>query len=468
MKKVNLFLFAIAAVFAAIMIFSCSQSEFEHEKDVEDLMTIPEGSSSEELSSNGTVRMALLSDEPLVLTKSEAIALAVERKGTYEISEREAIDMLERYTAKDGVEKSVNVQSVVLKKNAETGKNMYYEFALQSEKGVGFSIISADERVPEVLCYSEVGSISDTTFNKSMKFCFELMDLYVEAETKEELDIETLAFSAKEKQSQFVQMNTPPTTRGLIPPVFDLNNPMWIYDGCAYYDDIFQTLKQIPGNWHQDWPYNGLLPYVTTPNGISVRAYAGCSMIAVTQIMSYHKKPFGGYISTPDWLTMTATNPSGLSKLQSLIRDAFNAMQIFYDHDGTSSNITKARTFLNNNGYTAGAATTFSSGTVGYALQYGPTYIRGDDSSFGGHAWVVDGIKTYTYYRYDYYHCLYSGQIFEHMVKTITGTNFEVRYDWGWGEGNTVNTWYNGNIFVPVNHQGENYNISIQLISSVQ
>ena len=67
---------------------------------------------------------------------------------------------------------------------------MYYEFVLESDKGTGFSIVSADERIPEMLCYSEVGAISDTSFNKSLKFCLELLDLYVEDQTKDELAIE--------------------------------------------------------------------------------------------------------------------------------------------------------------------------------------------------------------------------------------------------------------------------------------
>ena len=43
------------------------------------------------------------------------------------------------------------------------------------------------------------GSISDTSFNKSLKYCLELVELYVEEQTQKELDIESLASSANQK-----------------------------------------------------------------------------------------------------------------------------------------------------------------------------------------------------------------------------------------------------------------------------
>ncbi|MDR0749711.1 MAG: hypothetical protein LBF62_09085 [Tannerellaceae bacterium] len=38
----------------------------------------------------------------------------------------------------------------------------------ESDKGTGFSILPAGERTDDILCYSEAGAISDTTFNKSL------------------------------------------------------------------------------------------------------------------------------------------------------------------------------------------------------------------------------------------------------------------------------------------------------------
>ena len=203
-NRLNLFIFIVG--FATVMMFSCSKTD--------------------ELSENEMGTGISVSEVLPSLTKSEVIALAVQKKGTYAISESEALGLLERFTASDGIESAVNVKSSVLKKNAKTGKDMYYEFVFESDKGNGFSIISADERVPELLCYSEVGSISDTSFNKSMKFCFELMDIYVEEQTKEELDIEALALSAKEKQDLLFKMKNQSTLkRGIDPPVFDPNDP---------------------------------------------------------------------------------------------------------------------------------------------------------------------------------------------------------------------------------------------------
>ena len=73
----------------------------------------------------------------LVLTKSEVIALKVQEKGTYAISESEALSILERFTASsDSIESAIDVKSAVLKKNEKTGKDMYYEFVFDSKEGV--------------------------------------------------------------------------------------------------------------------------------------------------------------------------------------------------------------------------------------------------------------------------------------------------------------------------------------------
>lgn len=447
MKFNRILFFVIAATLIAVATFSCSKIE-----------SIPEN----EMEAVGTA-----SDELLPLTRSEVIALAVQKKGTYAIPESEALCMLKRYTASDDNERAISVKSTVLKKNAKTGKDMYYVFVFESEKGTGFSLVSADERAPDLLCYSEKGAISDTSFNKSMKFCFELIDIYMDEQTKGELDVETLALSAKEKMKKIALLeNQPITSRGISAPIFDPNDPKWIYDGGSIEEITEQRLKQIKGGWHQSWPFNNLLPYVAGIGTWNERAFAGCAMIAVTQIMSYHRKPFGNptYIITSDWQSMI-DYPNSSAQLQSLIRDAFDNMNTGYDATGTSSNITKARNFLNNNGYTAGATSSYSFTGVWNALQWGPTFIRGSTSADEGHAWVVDGARKIQHYLYEYYHCIYVGKLFEYIDKTLIGTTNMVRYDWGWGPNPTINTWFNSNIFQVDTY---NFNVDVSIISSIK
>lgn len=403
-----------------------------------------------------------------ILTKSEAVALTVLKKGTYKISESEAIRNLKHFSNSDSNGKGRNLRPthIALKKNPKTGKEMYYEVTFESEKGTGFSILSADERVEEVLCYSEVGSISDTTFNKSLKFCLELVDLYVEEELNKELDLEALTVSARKKFVSLEDQAVPAEIQTKAIPPFNPDDPNspWYPGRTDTKTTVSERLKFIQGVWHQESPFNDHLPNIA---GTGIPAFVGCSMLSVTQIMSYHKKPFRGYVTTAMWPSMI-NNPDASTELKNLIRDVFNDMVIEYDNTGSFSNITKARNFLNNNGYTAGSAVNYTYNTVWDALNYGPTYIRGDMTRAGrmeGHAWIIDGARTTTTQLTEIYYCDYNGRIIEHSAGTTTYVTNLVKYDWGWGNPDD-NVWFHSGVFQMPN--GNNFNLNISMISYVR
>ena len=187
-------------------------------------------SQGEDLIDAGTqaLNAATNNDKELVLTASEQIALSVKQKGSYDISEKEAKKNFESYAKTIHKEKAVKVKALSLKKNKKNGRNLYYEVIFENDKGTGFSLLSADERVDKLLCYSENGSISDTSFNKSLKYCLELVDLYVEGQTQKELDIESLASSANQK---IKAANKGKVITKALPP-FDPDDPNspWSYD----------------------------------------------------------------------------------------------------------------------------------------------------------------------------------------------------------------------------------------------
>jgi len=416
-----------------------------------------------------------------LLTQEESIALAVQRKGTYFISENEAIEKFQRFLAfngqkgtktKSATDGDIRVLSTSLKRNAKTGDVMYYEVVFESEKGTGFSLISADERIQEVLCYSEVGAISDTSFNKSLKFCLELVDFYVENQTKEELDVETLALSANEKILASSDDNNSRLKR-VIPPL-DPNNPC-----CGWYLKSYYTItstdlreKLVPGGWHQDAPFNNLLPYVsgiTTSNG---RALVGCGMIAVSQVMAYHKKNYTNKIKTSDWPAMIA-NPAASTLLQGLMLDLFNAMKTSYGTSGTSSNNITAAAFLDSNGFTTNhtfgvpnPASSYSFANVWNALQWGPTLIRGTRSGNVGHMWVIDGAKQVNYQTIEVWEYEHNGNILQIPHTTYHGCHKTVRFDWGWGIPSD-NTWFNDGVFLMPSSQN-NYNSNVQVFDYIK
>jgi hypothetical protein len=455
MKKLLTLFLSLFATGMAIMVSSCSVSE----QFSEDVTIVPIVNEDEYVTTNP------------ILTKSEFVALTIQQKGTYKISESEAIQNLESFypTISANSQSSISTTGITLKKSPVTGKDMYYEVVIESDKGIGFCLLSADERADRLLCYSESGSIADTVFNKSLKYCLELVDLYVEEETNKELDIEALTLSAQQKFASAAMDAV--ETKSL--PSFDPDDPNnpWIYDRTNITTTISERLKLVNGGWHQGSPFNSLLPLI--PPEYSTRAHAGCSVIAVSQIMSYHKKPFSNYITTAMWPSMI-NNPAGSVDLQNLIRDIFYNVITSFDAGGSTGNITKARTFLNNNGYTAGSTTGYSYDNVWNALNYGPTCIIGDRvTNTGekiGHAWVVDGARTTTTTSTDIYIYVYNGQVFEQGGGTYIYTTKQVHYDWGWGVNNSThpqnNAWFSNNVFQR-DSNSHNYNTSNSIISHI-
>lgn len=449
MKRFKFRLYTFALVTMAAFLSGCSEAEQLTEE-----MPVP------------GIQEAAASD----LTKMESVALAVQQKGTYKISKSEALESLERYakSISGNEEAAVQVKSAVLKKSPETGKELYYEVVFEGEKGTGFSILSADERAEELLCYSEVGAIADTSFNESLKFCLELLDRYVEEQTRTELDIEALASSAQEKISSMNQPADQPVTKAI--PPFDPNT--WTYAGRRS-ELLYYNLRSepVPEGWHQYHPFNDSLPNIYGTNQI---APCGDAMIAVAQIMAYHEKPYSNYITASDWASIKA-NPSASVKLKMLMRDLYYDMIAgwgpAYNSYIVYSNPTKVRAFLNNNGYTVGPNSPYSTNifpNVWNALAYGPTIICGYRTSLIPVFWVVDGAIDSKYEHYDLYTYYFNGKMYEYRDIIYRDTPQFLNFNWGEGEidDEIIDIWLANGIFQP--HSSLPNYPPITLLSSIQ
>ena len=299
-----------------------------------------------------------------------------------------------------------------------------------------------------MLCYTEVGAISDTSFNKSFQFCLNLVDLYVEEKTKEEYDIEVLASLAKEKLATNAQKLF--INKGIDPPPFDPNT--WTYVETFYEEIEDSWLKTIPGGWHQQAPYNDSLPLMPgVPPANDGRAWVGCAMIAVTQIMSFHKKAFCDYIIPSDWNAMISDATTS-AKLKRLMKDAFNDMKFDDpfgrpDANGTASDFNKSKDFFTNNGFTVGPEyNTYSFEKIFSALYNGPALLSASEAIINkGHQWVVDGVKTITWSWTELWTIWYINTLFEFKTPVSNGISKYVRYDWGWGSG--YHSWFADGVF---------------------
>jgi hypothetical protein len=354
----------------------------------------------------------------LSLTKAESIALQVSKKNDYNISQSEAIKKIIDFskTSKLNNDTLINIISCSLYKTEEFA---YYECIFKTKLVQGYSIVSNDERIPEILCYVERGSLLDTLYNQGLKLFFRQMRSYIKQETSKKYDIQELCSSAALKNS----LRYPKTKN--IPP-FDPN--VWSYSHTVYdLDVVVDYSRYVPVNWDQGSPFNLLLG-----------GDAGCSTVATAQVMAYHMKDFSPNIFSSDWLSMIQNENH--NKIPVLFRDIQNVL-------GSSASASEICSFLNNNGYSAGAVASYAFDDLTDAIYYGPTVITGKKDLFIGHSWVADAIYKSIYSSYDVYTLEYNGEVLEHYVLYNTLLSEKVHYNWGyWG---ISNGWFASGVFDP-------------------
>ena len=383
----------------------------------------------------------------LNLSLDEASALKIELDGSTLIPEREAISMVKKVFVENAQTKSNDLFKITSFRKeflnglpTRSGEDIAcYIVEFVKDKDLGFSIVSADRRVPEVFSYCEKGSISDTVFNKGLKsFCDELV-VYMQQKINSYNQDSLL----KEVQMHFIK------TKGwvddgnihtwVVPDVSYVPHD-YIYMGSGYtgYEE-FVNEKLLKTKWGQANPYNELLPFVNgieTENG---RAWVGCQMIAVAQIMGYHKKNYKD-ITQSDWNNILLYTSSSNRKLQSLMYDLFYAMKIGDPKaSGTSSKLKNSKNFLENNGYVVGDECDYDYLKLQQALnKCGPVIVRGDGS--GGHAWVVEGTKTVVATNYDLYEKDDGYDIWR--IKVDVGGTISHYLKCNWGNYGNADGWY--------------------------
>lgn len=343
----------------------------------------------------------------LKMSVDEANAIKIKKTGSFAIPESEAIEMVRQRYMKGALTKSgdnyiiksckkVSLPTMQTKSSTDEVPGYYVvEFILDGKEG--FSLVSADRRIEEVFAFSEYGSLNDTVYNEGLKMFCEGLSYYIEDKI-ESFNTDSLynAVSARLTSTKSGWIDNPPLhylymQQGFIP------DPDYVYmgeetigtDGNEY-GTILKT------QWGQDYPYNNKLPYVE--GSYYQKAYAGCAVIAIAQIMAYHKKPFHN-ITASDWTSFSQTAQCYNEKLQDCIYMIFNEIEKeSVKSTGTTIRTEESNKFLKNNGY----RTTFS--TYSDTNITCPAYVRGTNpKTKAGHAWVVDSQRRSLYTTYDKY-----------------------------------------------------------------
>gem|GEM_PF-3579453 len=335
-----------------------------------------------------------------------------------------------------------------------------YNFTIEdASNNRGFALVSGDLRVPSVLSLSMEGSLSDTVYNKALALWY---DVYLKDYLKEQLSNFNLV-----RDSILNLQNTNTKFASTYDPLFDgwilCGDVIWSETSSVinYANDLRIEQKRVSDSgqlikvaWNQTAPYNGNFPTINC-EGSNMVAYAGCTTLAVTQIMSYYRKP-----TNYDWnilnsqvsIPSTSTNVQLLSSIRTLMINVGNSLKLNYKCDGSGASIDNVLNTLKSFGYSGNIVGASYNNynthkTVGDELKASrPVYHQGFKGSSSGHAWIVDGYQDYivNYYAQLKVVNKQTGAITNNPWGMIFGNNnlHSILYHVNFGWGGSNNGWY--------------------------
>ena len=181
-------------------------------------------------------------------------------------------------------------------------------------------------------------------------------------------------------------------------------------------------MKWSQGTYGQYGIYN---KYCRTNNG-NTYAYAGCSTIAIAQIIAYNKRPaaktYRGTEVNFDDITSaqyasSLNNSEHKEELSCFIGHIFdNTSNLFTFQAGTAITATSVKSYLEDNEdeYTniqLYSASEFSddmlSATYDMLMNGKPVFVSAMSSALSGHSWVIDGARYATTGQYQYSYLLH-------------------------------------------------------------
>lgn len=387
----------------------------------------------------------------LKMSVDEANAIKIKKTGSFTIPESEAIEMVRQRYMKDALTKSGNnsiiksckkVSLPTMQTKSSTDEVPgYYVVEFITEGKEGFSMVSADRRIEEVFAFSEYGSLNDTAYNEGLKMFCEGLPYYIKDKI-ESFNTDSLynAVSERLASTKSGWIDDGPIhylymQQGFLPdPDYEYMGEETIGDTGTEYGTILTT------QWKQTSPYNNKLPYVSATQ----KAYAGCTLIALVQIMGHYKIGYKN-ITTADWKRFTQTSQCYEEKLQDCIKSIFDEIQNKdVDANGTGISHKSANQFLNNNGYQTSYYSSYKPEQMVLPVMvsgYNPDSV---------HTWIIDCRRRSSYKTYDKYEKDDGYDIWRiYVEKREESGPLSVHCNWGWG--GFSDGWYTSGSFYSYN-----------------
>lgn len=302
----------------------------------------------------------------------------------------------------------------------------------------GYSLVSGDTRVPEVLAFIEHGNLDPEigTNNPGLAIFLEQADNYYRIATG------LPVYNHETQQYNTTVPFDPDDIRDDILQIVSYKYSPWVTNAWLGPQEI------IPTQWDQISPYN---KYCYTTDGKP--AFVGCVAVAVGQLMYYHKKDctYNGinfrwdqmqnatdaFVGTEASLDLVAQLLFQLGRPQNL---DINYGAIADSEGSFAYHANVPRTFTNF-GYSKGG--TYADYDVITGLNYGPIYVCAaakkktiqhkflgintwqEISYHEGHAWVISHKIYQTRTKYTYRNFV--------LYKTEQEQREYVHCNWGWG-----------------------------------
>lgn len=320
----------------------------------------------------------------------------------------------------------------------------------------GFAILSADNRLPRVLAYSENGNLTDTLDNPGVQIFLDALPGYAAHRIEEvEQQLSTLSYdSLDDPGDQYYYLN---------------RQIAWKDMETGQVGPFLQT------QWGQGRPFSNHAPAGCSGN-IGGHMVASCVETALAQIMTYNCHPcYPSIINVPgrgpvfiSWATLAAKSrynkflypydTTGTWAVACLFEAIGKAVQTVYGCNGSSSNITKADAAIRSFGYATEGVKAYNLNTIVQNLDRRPArpvYVRGDaGNGSNGHAWVIDGYQYVIQQEAIVWEVYDAGMNFIGYEYVLNGTYrtvyFSVHCNWGWN-GSHDGFFYSG-AFVPGNY----------------
>lgn len=296
----------------------------------------------------------------------------------------------------------------------------------------GFAILSADDRMPQLLGYSDQGNITDSIDNPGLQIVMNNISCY-----------------AANSSRAIIDDPLPPTdTIG-----YDTITTVSSWTGIP-------TGPFLSTKWDQDYPLNEKAPMCTShpePHHMP----AGCGALAATMVASYYKYPYYIGLTEIDWDTINAKTyaytlqvkyANQLAEVSATMASASNSSYGCSETSVSHGGIADALKYFN---YTMSESrydndyvrTSIQNGKIVLITAYEDEGIFGW-VNYGGHSWVIDGYVTQSrdwVCTVNAYNTISGKEISSEYLWSNTEYRYLVHCNFGWG--GEANGWYENGIF---------------------